>query len=376
MFKNVRYSVSQLKKGMVVGKDIIVGEKVALSAGVELTDRLIESLEFLDVKEIFIKEKVELNQQVNLPPKPLVTTQQKFFEGYYQTVNMLQNIFENISRTRIVSLPELMTLYKQRMLPLINTAGVINHLYLLREQDEYTFTHSLNVGIICGVLGRWLKYKSKDLDELILAGLLHDLGKMEIPDSILNKPGKLTPKEMEVMQLHSTLGFKFVNLVPNISQQISYGILQHHERIDGTGYPMKVKGEQIHPFAKIIAIADVYDAVTSDRPYRLGMAPDQAYDLLQALSGSHFSPQALTEFFAHLATYPIGSFVCLNTGAFGIVLDVPSKLPCRPLLQLVTDETGLPVSEHVTLDLTENLTAKIIRLLTPKEISALPLCQA
>ena len=211
---------------MVVGKDIIVGEKVALSAGVELTDRLIESLEFLDVKEIVVKEKVELNQQVNLPPKPLVTTQQKFFEGYYQTVNMLQNIFENISKTRIVSLPELMTLYKQRMLPLINTAGVINHLYLLREQDEYTFTHSLNVGIICGVLGRWLKYKSKDLDELILAGLLHDLGKMEIPDSILNKPGKLTPKEMEVMQLHSTLGFKFVNLVPNISQQISYGIFQ------------------------------------------------------------------------------------------------------------------------------------------------------
>ena len=98
MFKNVRYSVSQLKKGMVVGKDIVLGEKVALSAGVELTDRLIESLEFLDVKEIVVKEKVELNQQVTLPPKPLVTTQQKFFEGYYQTVNMLQNIFENISR--------------------------------------------------------------------------------------------------------------------------------------------------------------------------------------------------------------------------------------------------------------------------------------
>lgn len=338
MFKNVRYSVSQLKKGMVVGKDIIVGEKVALSAGVELTDRLIESLEFLDVKEIFVKEKVELNQQVNLPPKPLVTTQQKFFEGYYQTVNMLQNIFENISRTRIVSLPELMTLYKQRMLPLINTAGVINHLYLLREQDEYTFTHSLNVGIICGVLGRWLKYKSKDLDELILAGLLHDLGKMEIPDSILNKPGKLTPKEMEVMQLHSTLGFKFVNLVPNISQQISYGILQHHERIDGTGYPMKVKGEQIHPFAKIIAIADVYDALTSNRIYRDKVNPFSVVEILQGEMFDKLDTYICSIFLNNVRNYFTGNIVELSDGRTAEVVKMGHFLSARPIVKTLEGE--------------------------------------
>ena len=360
--------ITDLKAGMMTARSILGTDgRLLLAQDTVLTTAYIERMKELGVAAIYVQN--PYLKDIKIPE--LVRD-----ETRYVAMQAVKECFATLRDRQVFSAYAVIAAADQLVEEIVANGNVLVHLTDIRVHDDYTFAHSVNVAILSALTLLHMGYKEKDLRVATLGALLHDVGKMHIPLEILVKPGGLTTAEMDIMRQHAELGFDILRHGEKIPLLSAHVALQHHEKNDGTGYPRGLSGDSIHPFAQVTSIADVYDAVTSDRPYRLGMAPDQAYDLLQALSGSHFSPQALTEFFAHLATYPIGSFVCLNTGAFGIVLDVPSKLPCRPLLQLVTDETGLPLSEYVTLDLTENLTAKIMRLLTPKEISALPLCQA
>ena len=359
---------TDLKAGMMTARSIMSTDGLLLLArGTVLTAAYIQRLNELGIAAIYVQNPYLKDIEV-----PEVVRD----ETRYIAMQAVKECFATLRERQVFSAYAIIAAADQLVEEVVAHGNVLVHLTDIRVHDDYTFAHSVNVAILSALTLLHMGYPEKDLRTATLGALLHDVGKMHIPVEILVKPGGLTTAEMEIMRQHAELGFDILRRGEKIPLLSAHVALQHHEKNDGTGYPRRLSGDSIHPFAQVTSIADVYDAVTSDRPYRLGMAPDRAYDLLQALSGSHFSPQALSEFFAHLAAYPIGSFVCLNTGAFGVVLDVPPKIPCRPMLQLITDETGRPLSEYVTVDLTEDLTTKIVRLLTPKEISALPLCQA
>lgn len=197
-----------------------------------------------------------------------------------ETIELVAAAFETLcfyKETPIAECKELVGQYTELML---DVSGVANHLSELRAYNEYTFRHSLNVAIISGLIGKWLGYTGRMLKDLILTGLLHDIGKTLVPLAIINTPGKITAKQMDVVKQHSCHGYELVKKLKHISGEVKFGILQHHERLDGSGYPFGLDKNKITPFARIIAIADMYDAMTHARVYRPKMSPVVAMETL------------------------------------------------------------------------------------------------
>jgi putative nucleotidyltransferase with HDIG domain len=216
--------------------------------------------------------------------------------------------------------------------PFIDTSGILNHLHSVRRQDDYTFHHSMNVAILCGVIGRWIGYRAEEFKDLVLAGLLHDIGKTQIPFEILKKPGRLSSEEMEIMQFHTTRGYNLIKEL-DLPRPILFAVLQHHERDDGSGYPLKVTGERVHPFAKIVAVADIYDAMTSDRVYKKKTTPFQAADAIFQEMYNKLDPNICTVFLNNVRDYFIGNVVELSDGRDAEVVYVREFPTVRPTVK-------------------------------------------
>ena len=211
----------------------------------------------------------------------------------------------------------------------------------LKVASEYTFYHCVNVCVLSIVLGVALNFKKKELYLLGTAALLHDIGKINIPNKILDKPGKLTYEEFEIIKQHSENGYKYVKENLNINQKVYMGIYQHHERYDGKGYPLNIKGEEISLFGRIIAITDVYDALISDRPYRKGVLPSDGMEYIMGFCGTMFDQQLVKTFCTKIAPYPIGTCVNLSNGLLGIVVENYSSYCLRPSVRIIKTSNKL-----------------------------------
>ncbi|AHF06132.1 HD-GYP domain-containing protein [Desulfitobacterium metallireducens] len=166
--------------------------------------------------------------------------------------------------------------------------------------DNATFVHSVNVSLLTLLMAREMGYKEKSLKEIAWGAFLHDLGKLMVPECILNKPGKLTKNEYELIKKHPEYGMKLIEPL-GLSVNICMAIAQHHERWEGTGYPLGLKGKEIHPLAQIVAVADTFDALISDRPYRKGMPVEKAIEIVRAGKGTDFSPKVVDQLLKLLA---------------------------------------------------------------------------
>ncbi|MEB1808995.1 MAG: HD-GYP domain-containing protein [Bacillaceae bacterium] len=211
--------------------------------------------------------------------------------------------------------------------------------------DSYIFTHSLNVTIYTLALALELNYNEKQLMEIGLGAILHDVGKMDIPTEILNKPGKLDYEEFLVIKKHAQAGYELLKDQPNISLLTAHCAYQHHERNDGSGYPRGIKGDEIHPYAKIIGICDVFDAVTSNRVYRRAMLPHEALELLYSGVGTLYDKELIEAFQRTIAMYPVGITVGLSDGREGIVVKQNKQLSTRPIIR-ITKENDRQVTPY------------------------------
>ncbi len=207
----------------------------------------------------------------------------------------------------------------------------------LRNFDDYTYSHSLNVTVLSVVIGTALGLNKNTIYELSIGGLIHDTGKMFIRKEVLNKPDKLTPEEFEEIKKHSELGYRYLCNTPDIPEDSKIATLQHHEQYNGNGYPSGLSGETIHLFGRIISVADVYDALTSDRPYRKAMLPSDAIEYIMSGFGTMFDPQIVTTMTRKVAAYPIGTCIKLSTGEVGIVIKNYEMTSMRPLVRLIED---------------------------------------
>ncbi|MDR1050172.1 MAG: HD-GYP domain-containing protein [Deltaproteobacteria bacterium] len=241
----------------------------------------------------------------------------------------------------------------------------------LRHFDDYTYTHSLNVSVLSISAGKTLGLTDAELKTLGLGTMFHDLGKLRIPDNILNKPGKLTDEEFEIMRNHAALSAEILteqNL--NVSDLVIHVARSHHERIDGSGYPDHLQGEQIPPLAVICGLSDVYDALTSDRVYHKGMLPHDALKFIYGLRGSHFQPDWVDRFVQSVGIYPPGSVVELNTGHLAVIMEVNNRSLLTPLVKVVADPHGQLYQRPKLVDLNkpaENQGWTITRVVPPNE---------
>lgn len=205
-----------------------------------------------------------------------------------------------------------------------------------KNYDTYTFQHCLNVAILSISTGISLKLSERQLHNLGMAGLLHDIGKMTIPVEILNKPGKLTDEEYEIMKTHP---INAAELLKNyVSNDIIRAIEGHHEKLDGTGYPYGRKADNIHYYSKILAICDVYDALTSDRSYRKAAFPSEVIEYIMGCGDTHFDHEILSHFIKIIVAYPVGTFVKLSNDKLAVVVKNYTENIMRPIIRIINPD--------------------------------------
>lgn len=217
----------------------------------------------------------------------------------------------------------------------------------LKNKDIYTAQHSLNVCILSIVLGRHISLSEASLNNVGLCGLMHDVGKMLVPLTILNKPGKLDDDELMIMQSHTTLGHELLKSSPNMNVGAIDVALSHHERLDGRGYPRQIGNIDLSLFTKIVTVADIYDAMTSDRVYQKGRTHIEATKVMYDLMGQHLDETLVIKFIESLGVYPPGCFVGLTTGAVALVIESNDQFKLRPKIMLILDEDENPVPEKI-----------------------------
>ncbi|MCP4524657.1 MAG: HD-GYP domain-containing protein [Aestuariibacter sp.] len=209
----------------------------------------------------------------------------------------------------------------------------------IRKKDSYLLEHSLNVGILLANFGRFLGLEEQEVEQLAYSGLLHDLGKIKIDDAILHKPGRLTTEEMEEMKKHVNYGVEFLHQM-KIAPSLIKWVSEHHERLDGLGYPAQLKAEDITQQGRMLAIVDMYDALTADRCYKAGMSSQKALQILLKDSKNKLDPALLQQFIRCMGIYPVGSLVELSNRKVALVMKQNEKQPLKPLVRVFYSTVG------------------------------------
>ena len=204
----------------------------------------------------------------------------------------------------------------------------------LRIKDEYLVEHSLNVSILMTLFAKHLEFDRELIEQLALGAFLHDIGKVLVPAEVLHKPGKLTPEEYDVIKSHVKLGVQVLAESPDFPAIVINMVQQHHERLDGTGYPEQLTEQQISQYGRMIAIVDSYDAMTAERVYKAGMHPIKAFKILMKDSSSSYDNQLVEQFVSCIGIYPIGTLIKLTSGKLGLISQLNKSKPLQPFVRV------------------------------------------
>jgi len=345
-------SLSELKPGMKLAKDVMLSDgRLLLLAGFVIKPSYIERLKSFGITHVFIEEDQFTPVSINEEEKV-----------YKHAASMVKEVFQmsrnglrpNISAFRD-TVNEVITKVMEKESIMLQLTGI-------RDIDNYTFLHSIDVCIYSTIIGKNLGY---DMDTLTLLGMgavLHDIGKCKIPAHLLRKPGSLSEDEYNEIKEHSVLGYEIIRNSYGLNEKIASISLQHHERWDGSGYPSGLMSYNIDPFARIIALADVYDALISDRIYKKRYLPDIAAKYISKNSGTLFDPKLVEVFVNSIVASTEGTLVLLSTGELGSVIPPKVSDGSRQLIYVFSNKFGPPVFEPYIIDLNEHREIEIVKI--------------
>ena len=272
-------------------------------------------------------------------------------EIYTRSHEYIDNLFEDIRLGNTLDLDSARELASRTVENIIDNENAMLWLTLLKRKDAYTSYHSINVGTLSVLFGNYLGLSEGDLRLLGMGALLHDIGKMRVPASILNKSQRLDPQEMSLMRQHPDLGVAILEEAKGIPPQVREIIYAHHERYDGSGYPRGLKGDEIQLFPMIVSMVEVYDAMTSDRAYHERISAHEVLNLMYGWGESVFKRELLEEFIRCLGIYPIGSIVELSSGEVAVVMTVNRTYHLCPQVMLILDKHKKPYDLHKVMNL-------------------------
>ncbi len=348
-----KIALSEVKAGMKLAKDVVLDDgRILLLKGFTIKPRYIKKLEAYKVPYISVEDTMVDPEEIS---------EERVYEDAFTNIKEIMECIRYDQEVDITSLKETVNDMVQHIL--IDDM-VFMTLTGIRDIDNYTFLHSVDVCIYSVITARALGMSYDEIHELALAAILHDVGKCKIPLSILNKPGKLTYEEFEIMKRHTINGLEIVNQLPGLNQKIGKIICQHHEKWDGSGYPMGLKSYDIELGARIISIADVYDALTANRVYRKRFMPHEAAEYLMAQNECQFDPKILQCFIDNIAVYPQDIIVLLNTGEVARVLPSKGIASMRPRVSVITRKDGPPIFDPYEIDLRNNPTVFVVDIIS------------
>ncbi|WP_102344996.1 HD-GYP domain-containing protein [Bacillus sp. Marseille-P3661] len=353
-------STNSLKANMKLAKPIYNGRgQILVGEGVPLTQRMIQRLADLGITYVYIDDPHTKDIIVTSPitektKKEAIDTIEETFDVVHKEKELSKVfVYERLGKQFSAVVRDILNQIK-------NHKDVISLLSDVYSYDNYIFTHSLNVTIYTLALGLELKLTQKQLEDIGMGAMLHDVGKMMVPVEILTKPGRLTDEEFKIIQKHSEDGFSILRKVPNIPLTSAHCAYQHHERLDGSGYPRGLVKDQIHHFGRMLAIADVYDAVTSNRVYRKAMLPTEGLEILYTGAGTKFEQPMIEAFRRAIAVYPVGITVYLGDGRKGVVVKQNPGMNERPIIRILEHADGRILDRPYELDLGKELSVVIV----------------
>jgi putative nucleotidyltransferase with HDIG domain len=365
--------IEQLKVGMYVEDVYNARSVLMLSANSLIWDQSqVDALKGQGVHSLFIN--IEKGKDIDAEKTVTITTVQnapdaskdasRREEEYYkelerakavhhQALETIHEVIDSIKKGTSFSLEKVERAAESVVESILRNPDTLISLSQIKGYDEYTYTHSVGVSILVASLAYTMGYKGERLLHAAIGGLLHDIGKMRIPENILNKPGKYTDWEFKVMKKHPEHGLEIVKDRKGLSDFSRAIIIQHHERYNGSGYPHGLKGKQIEEVGLISAVADVYDALTSNRVYRAAWPPQKALAMIFQGADEDYSRRIVELFTRQLGIYPAGSFVRLVSGAMGVVTKVDRGNLLAPRIVVLFDEKGKRLDKPVEWDLSK-----------------------
>lgn len=266
---------------------------------------------------------------------------------YQQASTVVKSFMQEVALGKSINVEIAKKVVAECVNSVLNAPDALMWLTQLKKQDEYTSQHSMNVCILAITLGRQINLSEKELNEVGLCGMMHDMGKMRVPLEVLNKPSRLTPEELKQMNSHTTLGWKLLLSSSGMYSGAIDVAYSHHERLDGKGYPRGLSEEQIIPYAKIVAIVDMYDAITSDRVYQKGRTHLEAISIMTQEGGTHLDLNLTVKFIESLGIYPPASLVEMSNGEVAVVVEVHQKQKIKPKVIFLLDENKQPQKERL-----------------------------
>lgn len=361
------YSIDELVCGMTLAAPVITkAGQILLDADVILTKPLIEKIAYYQIPSVTVKEnekdepedkgekKVDFFTQNSLlhyeqktasdgtskASEPSYSQQvkksaafQKFQVDFSFSANDLKGIFDSITAGEALDTNDLLNKITSLLKPEQTTIDFFDMLHNLRSVNDSIYAHCINVSLISRMIGIWLKLPQEDIDLLTIAGLLHDIGKTKIPDDILNKKEQLTDEEFSLIRKHPVFGYDILKK-QGLDMRILKATLMHHERCDGSGYPLALKENDIDDFAMIVAIADVYDAMTAARIYRAPLCPFQVIAEFEKEGLQKYKPKYILTFLEHIATTYQNNRVMLSNGESAKIVLLNQQVFSKPLVQL------------------------------------------
>jgi HD-GYP domain-containing protein (c-di-GMP phosphodiesterase class II) len=370
--------VFMLRPGMRFDQPVYIdGENILVPAEIPIKDKDIERLTRWQIEEVYTDGRelgeAELQRRGPREASWFPPREEKFLRNYLAVVEKVEAIFQDIVDGTSVNHEPIDAIVNEIVEVLRQNRQEILQLILMGEVLERKEALSaVNCMVLSVVIGISLKLTSHRLLQLATAGLLHDVGMLQVDKAILSKKGKLSDSELNQMRTHSALGYRIISKDLKYPEDIARAALEHHERWDGKGYPRRLKGEEIGLFSRIVTVADAYEAMVGERPYRNSMIGYTAMRAILSDNGKHFDPQVLKAFLESMGIFPVGSIVQLNNSSIGRVRENHPEAPLRPKLDLLIDELGNRLQAKEAVDLLSKKALFIVKAIDPKNIGEAP----
>jgi putative nucleotidyltransferase with HDIG domain len=326
----IMVSANDCNVGDILAEDVINDKGITLVAQNTVVNQFIkDKLIELQIPCIRLYHTAEM-----MPLSENEVTFKAIKETYKEVVLNLKGVLNDLVAGCKMDYEKIVGISKTMIGGMKESSHIIKCLTEIKASDEYTYTHCVDVALYSMLIAKWLDLPELSIQEVIRAGLLHDIGKVKIPDEILNKNGELTPEEFEVIKNHPVYGYDFIKDISNISEGIKMAVLLHHERIDGSGYPFGYMGSSINLLAKIVSVADVYDAMTQNRVYKKNASPFDAFQMFLTIGITTFDMTVINAFLRNLAPFYVGANVMLSNGETGEIVYVPPQDIISPIIKV------------------------------------------